>query len=200
MAKRKIFKYFENKYVEFRDDYLYRSPKRKWDFIRCIAGYFLRMIGIPVVDHDFKVWWYSYMCAVCMANMVLSFLYTLWYYADEPLKGSLFVSMFGIFISVSTEFTDQFSNIIRFFKNFMIPLFFVEKSLAGYLMIMIPSQRKKLQSILFFADDHIYTDIDKTSDPVYISICDQSAVKLLKSTTKVLGLFYTSLITYTVFP
>lgn len=65
---------------------------------------------------------------------------------------------------------------------------------------MIPSQREKLQSILFFVSDNIYTDIDEKSDPVYISICDQSAIKLLKSTAKILGLFYTSLFTYTIFP
>lgn len=65
---------------------------------------------------------------------------------------------------------------------------------------MIPSQRKKLQTIIFFVADHIYTDIDEKSDPAYIRICDQSAIELFKSTTKILGIFYTSLITYTIFP
>lgn len=104
MAKQKIFKYSIEKLVEIRDDYLCRSPKGKWHFIRGIAEHFLRMIGIPVVSRDFKVWWYSDICSVCMANAVLSFFYTLWYYAGEPIKGYLFVSMFAIFISVSTDF------------------------------------------------------------------------------------------------
>lgn len=105
MIKQKIIKYFINKYVEIRNNYLYRSPKGKWHFIRCISGYFLKMIGIPVVDRDFKVWWYSYICTVCLTNIVLSFFYTLWYYSGEPIKGFLFVSMFAIFISVSSDFT-----------------------------------------------------------------------------------------------
>lgn len=98
----KIYNYFIKKYKKIKDDYLSRSPKGKWDFVRNIANSLLQMIGVAVIDLNFKVWWYSYMGAVVLINTALSFLYTLWYFyhIGTPLEGILLIALFGIFVSV----------------------------------------------------------------------------------------------------
>lgn len=94
--------YLVNKYMAIKHDYLSRSPKGKWDFIRKIGNGFLRMIGVAIIDSKFEERWYSYGGAIILSNIALSFLYTFWYsYQNEtPLQGILLVAMFGIFVSV----------------------------------------------------------------------------------------------------
>lgn len=97
-----MLNYLVNKYVAIKHDYLSRSPKGKWDFIRIIGNGVLRMIGVAIIDSKFEERWYSYGGAIVLSNSALSFLYTFWYsYQNEtPLQGILLVAMFGIFVSV----------------------------------------------------------------------------------------------------
>lgn len=74
------------------------------------------------------------------------------------------------------------------------------QSLVVYFLIMIPSTRKTLQSIAFFAGDKIYTDITEGCNLNYIGVCDESAIKLLKTTTKTLGIIFASLMLALTFP
>lgn len=65
---------------------------------------------------------------------------------------------------------------------------------------MIPSKKKEYQSLAFFAGDRIYTHIKDDSNPSYIHVCNQSAIKLLKSTSTILGIVVSSMIILLVFP
>lgn len=52
-----------------------------------------------------------------------------------------------------------------------------------YVAVLVPSSRKTIQSLAFFAGDNIYTDVHLDSDSEYIRICDKSAIKLLRNAT-----------------
>lgn len=67
-------------------------------------------------------------------------------------------------------------------------------------MIMIPSKLKTLQNLAFFAGEKIYTDSTDDCDLSYIRVCDQSAIKLLKSTTKTMGIIAIGIIICVTFP
>lgn len=67
-------------------------------------------------------------------------------------------------------------------------------------MVMIDSQRKCWQSLAFFSGDKIYVDINQHSNPSYIQVIDESAVKLLTSTMITVGIVVGSMNLYVGFP
>lgn len=77
-----------------------RSPKGKWRFILNLAIFIQRLTGVAIVDKNFEVWWYTYASGVAFVDIFISFLYTLWYYSDQPLKAYLFISLIGVIIPV----------------------------------------------------------------------------------------------------
>lgn len=54
----------------------------------------------------------------------------------------------------------------------------------AYALIMTPGCLKKLQSVCLFAGTFIYTDNQINSDPIYIRICDKSAISLIMNSFK----------------
>lgn len=74
-------------------------------------------------------------------------------------------------------------------------IFIHEKCITGYSLAIIPSNRARLQTAIFFVVNHLYiNDDDNASNVAYNHICDQSAIKLLRSTTKTLGILVSSII------
>lgn len=65
---------------------------------------------------------------------------------------------------------------------------------------MVPSKKKVYQSLAFFAGDCIYTNAEQDIHPDYISVCNQSAIKLLKSTSTTFGIIASSMIILLIFP
>lgn len=95
-----MLKYLFEKYKSMKIEYLNRSPRGKWLFVLNMSIFALNAIGCASFVAGFKVSWYTLSTLVLFIDLFLSFLYTLWYYADQPLKGILSISMFGIFIPV----------------------------------------------------------------------------------------------------
>lgn len=97
------FRKLLEKYREFKEDYLNRSPKGKWKFVRNIGTFLLKCCGVSVMEPDFKIYWYSYSTSVALFCTFASFIYTVWYYTntDTPLKGFLFLPAFAVIIPVS---------------------------------------------------------------------------------------------------
>lgn len=65
---------------------------------------------------------------------------------------------------------------------------------------MRSSKLKILQSLGFFGLDRIYTDTSMDSDLNYVKMCDQSAIKLLTSTSKTLSIIIISLNVLLIYP
>lgn len=82
----------------------------------------------------------------------------------------------------------------------LIPFLCIQQSLVIYFLILSPSKRQIFQSLAFFAGENIYTNIGMNSNPRYIRVCDQSAVKLLKSTLAMLGIIFTFSTISVIFP
>lgn len=95
-----MLKYFFKKYKSLKSAYLRRSPKEKWIFIRNIGIFFFKFTGAAFLDPKFKIWWYSYFGYIFVVDFSLTFLYTLWYYVDTPVKGLLPISLLGIIVPV----------------------------------------------------------------------------------------------------
>lgn len=65
---------------------------------------------------------------------------------------------------------------------------------------MIESSRKMYQSLIFFVGDKIYIKVDKDSNPNYVRLIDEIAIKLLTSTLKTISIIIGSIIVYVGFP
>lgn len=89
------------KYKSVKADYLNRSPKGKWLLVRNFGIFVQTLIGVPVLDPDFKVNWYSFIGIVGVIDSFASFLYTLWYYFETPIRGFLYTPYFGVIIPVN---------------------------------------------------------------------------------------------------
>lgn len=88
------------KYKSIKSEYMHRTPKGKWLFVLNMAIFALKIAGFDILTIDFKLTWISYIPGVVLVDCVLSFIYTIWYYANEPLKGMLFIATFGIIVPV----------------------------------------------------------------------------------------------------
>lgn len=173
-----------------KENYLNRSSKGKWLFIRNIGIVILKMTGVPILDPHYKVNWWSYGCAVGGINYSISLLYTLWYYADQPMRALQPFVLLGVLIPVS---------IIRInCESIRIDNYYFLQSLMIYSLTVLSSKIPKFQSLLRFAGERIYTD-DK-SNGKYHRVVDQSAVQLLKETIKTLSLVSGSLAIFCFFP
>lgn len=100
------------KYREIKDDYLNRSPKGKWLFVRNSGIFILEICGLPVIDPNFQVNWRSYYSGVLYFDIFSSLFYTFWYYSDSPIKCILALPIFAIIIPVSTYQISYFMEII----------------------------------------------------------------------------------------
>lgn len=95
-----MFDFFGKNYERIKADYIKRSPKGKWIFIRDFAIPLLKIIGLAILDPNFKVWWYSYFSIVVYINFFSSLIYTIWYYSDDPIQACRVFTLFGVAISV----------------------------------------------------------------------------------------------------
>lgn len=65
---------------------------------------------------------------------------------------------------------------------------------------MIESSRKMYQSLIFFVGDKIYINVDEDSNPKYVRLIDETAIKLLTSTLTTISIIIGSIIVYVGFP
>lgn len=66
-------------------------------------------------------------------------------------------------------------------------------------MVIVPSSRAQLQTALFFIANHLYINNDETNVD-YNQMCERSAIKLLKSTAKTVGILMSSVVISATFP
>lgn len=101
------------KYKKIKKDYLNRSPRGKWEFVRNIGIFILKISGVPVLDPNWKISWYSYVPNVVYIDLLLSFIYTVWYHSDTPLNGFLIIPTYAVILPVNQYLIDlifQMSN------------------------------------------------------------------------------------------
>lgn len=99
-----MFQNLIEKIKSAKSEYLNRSSKGKWQFIRNAGILVLRITGVPVLDPNFKVFWWSYSCLMVIIDITLSFAYSIWYFnfkEMDPIKGYFNTPLyFGIVIPV----------------------------------------------------------------------------------------------------
>lgn len=95
-----MFDFIMYKFERIKIDYIKRSPKGKWIFVRDIGIKILQITGVAILDPNFKVWWYSYSPISVFCNFFACLFYTIWYYSDNLLHGLKPFSLFGVVISV----------------------------------------------------------------------------------------------------
>lgn len=100
--KTKMFKTLTEKYKVLKEEYLSRSPRGKWEFVRNIGIFVLTLTGVPILDPTYEVYWYSFAPFVTCTDIFISFLYTVWYYRETPLTGFLVTPLFGVVIPVNS--------------------------------------------------------------------------------------------------
>lgn len=96
-------KMFLGIYKSIKNEYLSRSPRGKWLFVRNIGIFALKLMGNPILDPNYRVYWYSFAGILVVSNIFLSHLYTWWYYSDSetPIKGFLITPLYGTIIPVN---------------------------------------------------------------------------------------------------
>lgn len=100
-----MIRYFIEKFKTAKAEYLSRTPKGKWEFVRNTGIMLLRVTGVPVIDPNFKFYWWSWACGGVILDVTVSFIYSLWYYnykLKDPITGLLNIPLyFGILVPVS---------------------------------------------------------------------------------------------------
>lgn len=188
-----MYKRIKEKYNAIKTDYLSRSPKGKWIFVRNIGIWVLTLTGVPVLDPNYKVTWYSFAPGFTCMNIFVSFFYTVWYYSDSPLKGILVVPIFGVVIPVNGEYCVVIKSQLK------LDVFYFQSAICYY-MVMVSARCKVYQSLAFFAGERIYMDINDNTDPEYVRVCNESAFKLLRDILTLIGIVATSMIILLIFP
>lgn len=101
-----MFKKIADKIRSKKAEYMNRSPKGKWRVVRDAGIMVLGYTGVPVLDPNFEVYWWSYAAAAIIVDVTSSFIYTVWYYIyieKDPIKGALNIPLyFGILVPVRT--------------------------------------------------------------------------------------------------
>lgn len=100
LVKRNMLGQIISKFKSLKREYLDLSPREKWESVRNIGIFILTLTGVPVLDPSFKVTWYSFAAIIIAIDVQISFIYTIWYFADTPMKAFLMAPMFGTIIPV----------------------------------------------------------------------------------------------------
>lgn len=110
----KMIKRLIKKYKSLKCDYLNRTSRGKWDFVLNIGQFVLTLHGVPFLDLSFKIKWYSFGSLAAAIDFLGSSLYTIWYFADTPIKSILITSMFGTVIPVNNKIIHLSDEIFHF--------------------------------------------------------------------------------------
>lgn len=81
-----IIRNITRKYKWLKVNYLRKTPREKWIFLRNIGVFLTRITGVAVLDPNYKIRWYSYIPITLFVDLFASLIYTLWYFADDPLR------------------------------------------------------------------------------------------------------------------
>lgn len=100
-----------NIYRSIKTEYLNRSPRGKWHFVRKMGSNCLCLLGVPLmqtssitsIHPSFKPYWYSYSGVMVVICITFSHIYTWWFYyhSDDPLKAFLIVPLYGTIVPVN---------------------------------------------------------------------------------------------------
>lgn len=97
-----MLKKLTKKIDSFKNEYMNRSPREKWRFIRDIGNFLLSLAGTPFLNPHFETYWYSYSTAVTGVVFIISFGYSTWYYMDrDRMQIILITPLFGMLILVN---------------------------------------------------------------------------------------------------
>lgn len=112
--------------ISIKTNYLKRSPKEKWLFIRDAGILVLKTTGVPVLDPNYDIYWYSYAAGFVIFDVTISFIYSVWYYKDkDPIRGLLNIPLyFGVLVPVKPIFTFTNINLLILMKLNAILLMF----------------------------------------------------------------------------
>lgn len=105
-----MIKRFIKKFKRVKADYLSRSPRGKWEFVRNIGIFVLTLTGVPVLDPKYEVFWYSYAPGLTCLDIFISFFYTVWYFIETPLTGILVLPLYGVVIPVILTYSFHQTN------------------------------------------------------------------------------------------
>lgn len=99
-----IIRWFIKTCKSIKENYLKKSPKQKWLFIRDIGISILSLSGVPILDPNHKTYWYSYAVCGLTVDYTFSFFYTIWYYFDQPMKSLQSLPLLGVLIPVIFQY------------------------------------------------------------------------------------------------
>lgn len=95
-----FFKKIRDAYRSSVEIFLKKRPYEKWLNVAKIVIFSGRLIGVPIMDKKYKVYWYSWLTVFIAMSYFAAVFYTMWYYADEPLKALQSTVIAGIIIPV----------------------------------------------------------------------------------------------------
>lgn len=100
-----FWKMLLKKYKRIKKDYLKRSPRGKWEFIRAIGVFVLKLTGTHVLDPKWQPTFYSYLPLIVNTQFTASAIYTFWYYSDTtPIRGLLYAPAYAVGLPVNCSF------------------------------------------------------------------------------------------------
>lgn len=95
-SKLNTLKYFR----DLKREYLAKSPRGKWEFIRDINIIPMNFIGTEYMEPNFRINWKTVIPPFIGLEYTLAMSYTLHYHKDNPLKAMQATPLLGIVIPV----------------------------------------------------------------------------------------------------
>lgn len=97
----KLIEQLIHKYKSMRSGYFNQSPRGKWEYVRNMSESMINLLGLSVMDPNYKPRWYAYFPLVYLIEILFSYAYTAWKNRNDPSKALCFIPCFAVVIPVS---------------------------------------------------------------------------------------------------
>lgn len=160
-----------------KQNYMRKSPYEKWYFIRNIHATLVKLVGVDVMNDNFKVNIRTLIPIYVEVNYLCLLTYTLIYYRNEPFKALIATPSMGILIPVSLFWVK-----IHFTKrNYKIDC--ILQCLIHLILALYPPTRVLMDSLYYFGAKNIYANSDIS--PKTRTVCDKMAINLIVCSIRV---------------
>lgn len=100
------FKNFLNWFKRFKQNFLAKSPRQKWLYVRNFNAFIMKFVGCQFMESNFKLRIESFIPIYLAVNYFTLLLYTLFYYRHEPFRAVQATIASAFFIPVTLSELD----------------------------------------------------------------------------------------------
>ena len=182
-----------SRFARIKRTYLEKTPYEKWHFIRRINVLSLKLVGVHVMEKDYKINGNTFV-PICVEAVYMTLLMnTLFHYRNEPYSALTATPSTGFLVPVSAIKSTNFvfivkRNTIQMKWNFIYVPFL--QCLILLILALYPPTRIRIRYFYNYGGDYIYANADIS--PSNFTVCNKMAIGLMRRSVGVLFLVFLS--------